>query len=310
MSSTSPFISSTPAQFSMTPRSLPFALRMRLFFGGARSQAGWLIFGVGMVLFWMVAMHSDISSLYRFHGRLAVAAGSVLSRQATSYMLPGATRYVRGTHTNRYAYSFTAADGRAYSGRSYDTWKTADRLKEGDQVEVEYKPENPSISRIVGTQSAPVSAWGAAVVLFPLLGLHLIFSGLRENRKAARLLRDGTLGYGRLVSSEPTKEVIFNKTVFLLTFRFVAGNGLTCQATSKTRTPELMKMDAEKPLMYDPADPSQAVMLDGLPGSPELDETGGLRSGGAAALWACLLIPAAAICGNGVYIWYNWIFPG
>ena len=43
---------------------------------------------------------------------------------------------------------------------------------------------------------------------------------------------------------------------------------------SKTHLPHLLEDEAEEQLLYDPRNPANAVMLDNLPGSPDVDEMG------------------------------------
>ena len=65
-----------------------------------------------------------------------------------------------------------------------------------------------------------------------------------------------------------------NQTVYKLTFEFRTDDGGVYEVVSKTHLPQLLEDEAEEQLVYDPRNPARAVMLDNLPGSPDIDELG------------------------------------
>ena len=177
----------------------------------------------------------------------------------------------------------------------------------GWPVTIEYRPDDPATSRIEGMGSAPIPGVFGVLGPIPLAGLAMAGPGLVRGRKARRLLADGKLALGTLKSEVPTDasididddDVVY---VYELTFEFTADDGHAYEVVSKTYKPSVLKDGERKRLLYDAYNPSYAVMLDSLPGSPRIDETGQIRSrwGGIGGL-ASMVIPLASIIGNGAH---------
>ena len=283
---------------SWPPRHVPLTVRVRLLFGGFLNQFGWIFFGFGMVFVWSFTLQADLTSWHLFRGRLETCEGTVTASKKTSFSEGGSKRR-RGTPVYANHYSFTDSAGAEHQGVSY---KTGVRLNAGDKVTVEYLPARPEISRIKGMRRKPVGPWGLLVVLFPLVGACLVISGVRRGLRAGRLLRFGEQTTGRLKSKTPTNTKVNNQRVYKLVFDFEGCDGARYEATAKTHRPEKLEDERDEPLLYDPTRPSQAVMLDALPGSPRIDQSGSIRTGSPASVVSCLLIPAAILIGHGIYV--------
>ena len=141
--------------------------------------------------------------------------------------------------------------------------------------------------------------WPALLVplLFPLIGLTFMAIGLKKGLHGIRLLRRGVTGTGRLVSKKATNTQINHQTVYELTFEFTTAWGQKAKATARTHETGRLEDEAEEPLVYDPGDPSGAVMLDDLPGRPRLDDLGVTRSRDAAWLHY-LIVPGISVTGH------------
>jgi hypothetical protein len=147
-----------------------------------------------------------------------------------------------------------------------------------------------------------MGAIGLIPFVFPLIGLVFIILGIRKGIKGNRLLAYGRLGTGRLKSKVGTSAKVNGQPVYKLTFEFVTPEGATYEAVAKTHQPEKLEDEATEPLLYDPVLPSYAAMLDDLPGSPRIDETGSIRAGSALSALLSLVVPAAGIVGHTGYI--------
>ncbi|UCG49609.1 MAG: DUF3592 domain-containing protein [Phycisphaerales bacterium] len=284
---------------SRPPRHVPLTVRVRLLFGGFRNQFGWILFGFGMVFVWGFALRADLTSWYLFRGRLETCEGTDTASKKTSFREGGSKRR-RGTPVYANHYSFTDSAGAEHEGVSY---KTGVRLNTGDKVTVEYLAARPEISRIKGMRRKPVGLWGLLVVLFPLVGACLVISGIRRGLRAGRLLRHGEQTTGRLKSKTATNTKVNNQRVYKLVFDFEGCDGVRYEASAKTHRPEKLEDERDEPLLYDPMYPSRAVMLDALPGSPRIDQSGSIRAGSPLSVVSCLFIPAATLIGHGVYVY-------
>jgi hypothetical protein len=137
------------------------------------------------------------------------------------------------------------------------------------------------------------------VLLFPLIGLAFIAFGLMNGLKANRLLAEGKVGLGILKTKTPTGASVNNQPVYKLFFEFTADDGSSYEVVSKTSLPDSLEDEAEERLLYDPYRPSNAVMLDNLPGSPDIDEMGQILAGSLRQSLLPLLLPALTLLVHG-----------
>ncbi len=279
------------------PRSVPPTVRVAALFGGIVNQFGWLFFGFGMIFVWVFVPDIDFTSWYRFRGDVATAQGTVTAVRKTHMSENNVEVY-------EIRYAFAADDGRRYEGTSY---MTGARYGDGQAVDVEYRKDGPGVSRIQGARRGAAPIWVSFVLVFPLIGLVLIVAGLKKGIKANRLLGRGKLGLGTLKSKEPTNTSINDQPVYKLTFEFAAEDGQTYEVVAKTHETRLLEDDAEERLLYDPWNPRYAAMLDNLPGAPEIDQMGHLKSAGPLRGLAVLILPLLTLLGHGLYAYFRFV---
>jgi hypothetical protein len=184
-----------------------------------------------------------------------------------------------------------------HQGVSYSTGR---QFEPGWSVTVEYLKGDPDLSRIHGMRQAMFDAWVLCFVLpFPLIGLSFIVFGLMKGFKADRLLAQGKVGLGILRSKAPTAARVNDRPVYKLVFEFAADDGSSYEVVSKTSLPDTLEDEAEERLLYDPYNPSYAVMLDNLPGSPDIDEMGQIRAGSFKSGLLPLLLPVLTLMIHG-----------
>ncbi|MGH8567918.1 MAG: DUF3592 domain-containing protein [Gammaproteobacteria bacterium] len=262
------------------PRPVPFLLRAQVLFGGVFSIIGWIFFSFGMIFAVVFGSLADLTSWYHFRGPLATAGGTLLEVTETS---------ASENKTRIYAYKYSfRAEGANYEGVSYLPGR---QHEPGEQVTLEYVEGNPSLSRIRGMRRAEFGPWVLFVLIFPGLGFIFILVSLRGGLKANRLLRNGKLAWGELVSKEPTSTRINNRTVFKLTFDFQPEEGGHAQAVARSHEPEKLQDEQRERLLYDPFHPETAVLLDALPASPAIDMTGNLQTRNPVFAALTLLLP-------------------
>lgn len=271
------------------PRFLLLPVRIQALFGGFMNQFGWIFFGFGLIFVLLFALDGLIAS-QQFKGPLSQASAIVVEVYDTSAEVNEIE--VVGHH-----YRFEVS-GVPYEGTSYIT---GGEVEEGATVPILYKPENPVISRISlpGFRSV---LFGSPLVwltaLFPIVGLVFICLGFSSGIKSLRLLRWGKLAKGRLINKEPTNTEINEETVYKLTFSFqVKGKMYECIA--KTHLTYLLEDEEKESLFYLPADPSQAVLKDVIPGQLYIDAQGQIQTRSPTKSLLLLLIPVASIVING-----------
>jgi len=286
-----------PQHLVDSPRFVPLATRAIALFGGGLNLFGWFFFGFGMIFVWAFVPQIDFTSWYQFRGNLATTQGTVTAVRKTN---------LRENEVDVYEidYEFTAANGRRCQDRSY---VVGNRYSEGETVHIEYREDDPTVSRIEGARQRPAPIWVSFVIIFPLIGSLLVAVGLKKGIKANRLLGRGKLGLGTLKAKEPTNTSINDQTVYKLTFEFVAEDGQTYEVVIKAHQVGLLEDDAEEQLLYDPLNPTYAVIFDSLPGAPTIDEAGYLRAGSYVRGLLAMILPTATVAGHGLYIYYRFL---
>ena len=286
-----------PYSFSLPPREVPPTVRLRVLFGGVFSQLGWFFFGLGMLFVWLFLPNADLTSFYLFRGQLEQTQGTITASQNTHFT-EGGSKHHSGTPIYRHDYTFTAA-GNPYGGISYST---ASSLQPGMHVTIEYPRGNPSISRIHGMRRAPVHPFVLFVLIFPLVGAGFLIPSLKQGSKANRLLANGKVAFGTFQSKVATNTRVNDRTVYKLTFQFTTDTGQTCQAVARTYQPEQLEDGQQHEVVYDPLTPSYAVMVDNLPGSPEIDERGVIQPAGFGSAVGVTFLPALVIIANTTFL--------
>jgi len=282
---------SNPTSLAAPPRHVPLSLRILNFFN-APAQFGWIFFGFGMIFFWAFALNGDYSFI-NFRGPLASGKGRVTSVVDTS-----ASENKSRVRASHYEYSVA---GKTLSGTSYSTGAAP---AEGDEVTVEYSPDNPGRSRIAGMRRAMFGPGVSIVSLFPFIGLVVLVPTTLLGIKRNRLLREGMLAMGTLTNKEPTNMTVNKRPVYKLTFDFAARDGRRYEAIARTSLTERLEDEAQEPLLYDPSNPAKAYLLDEAPARPQFEMNGELRGRPAAAL-ASLVFPVLVIGGHGLVVLFK-----
>ncbi len=287
--------------FKGPPRSVPLLLRLRLLFGGFLSQFGWLFFGFGLIFVWAFTANMNIKDWRALRGDVESTQGTVTKIERHTSRSGRHGRHRKTTWW--YYYTFKGPDGEEYTGVSHGNRP----VKVDDEVTVKFPKGRPEISRIEGLKSFVTGPEGLIPLVFPVVGLVFIMFGFKKGLKANRLLADGELGKGRLKSREKTNTKINKQPVYKLTFEFSNSQGTSYEVSVKTHLPEKLEDQQEEPLLYEPMNPKNAVMLDDLPGSPRIDENGNIRAGSPSAALLSFVIPFIVIIGHGTYIYIRFL---
>ncbi len=276
--------------FSGPPRHVPAGTKLRLLFGGFLNQFGWIFFGFGLIFVWAFTLGADLTGWLVFRGELVTAPGVITAITETNMS-------VNDRRVYRYDYRFSH-DGVDYNGSSY---QTGGGIKDNRTVTVEFPAGSPENSRIQGMRRGMIGLFGLMPVIFPAVGLCFIAGGIRKGVKGIRLLTYGEMAGGLLVDKQATNTKINEQTVYKLTYAFTAIDGQTYEAIAQDHETDKLEDEAAEPLLYDPMHPSDAVLLDNLPGCPRVDDMGQVVMKGS-ALWV-LALPLVTVTGHGMYWW-------
>jgi hypothetical protein len=274
------------------PRTVPLPVRSSALFGGFLSQFGWLWLLIAITVFWAFALHSDVTSWFRFRGALQLTTGVVTDVRETSTTVNHRRVYA-------YHYAFNVQDDSRHQGVSYAGPRD---LGPGTTVFIEHPRGNPGDSRIQGMRTATLDSWIGLIGLpFVLVGIGLVTAALICGLKANRLLGQGRLAFALLQSKEPTSMRVNGQPVYRLTFSFKAEDGRTYTVKANTHTPARLEDEEMEPVLYDPRRPRSAVLIDNLPGSPRVTEQGQLQAAGYARGLLVAIAPLLTIVGHGSY---------
>lgn len=282
----------TQALLAAPPRSVPLSLRLKLLFGGFSNFFGWFFIGFGLMFVWVFGATQALHNLAFYSGDLAVTEGQVTA------VVPTNVR-INKTQVDAYRYRYRV-DGTDYAGA---TEYFHGEFKPADSVRIEFPLRDPARSRIAGLDFAPLGAYIAAP--FPLIGLIFVVIGLRHGSKGIRLLRTGRIATGELIKKRDTGTRINDAPVFEYSFRFKAADGYPYIATAKTHDWEPLESEdgipgKGEPLLYNPRKPSDAVLLDDLPGTPRIGPSGEIQ-GTEGGLIASLIVPFVSVIGHGAW---------
>lgn len=283
----------TSSHLASPPRTVPFALLVRSYFGGVSSVVGWGLFAFGMIFFWAFAMQSDLIPLLKFSGEKLTTQGIVQFSKETN----SSENDEEIIHIG-YAYQVGTE---VFTGESYTKGMMP---HQGDAVFVEYLASKPSASRLQGGRMAIFGAWAVLVTILPLGGLIILLLAWRTSRRYHKLLQHGSLGFGTLVSAEPTNVTVNDRQQYKYTFEFLAGDQNRYQTTLKTHQYERVEDEEEEMLLYLPAQPRDAVLLDEMPSKPIIGADGNftLSTGAKAKAYLTLILPVVTIIGNMLYL--------
>lgn len=249
----------------MPQRNLPILSRLAILSSGFDAQFGWIFFGFGMIFFWIFFMNSEIIYLFAY-GDWDPTTGTVVKLDDTD-------AEVNNTDVYEYTYEYNV-NGEVYTGTAYTTGRS---FREGQNVSIEYNPDQPGESRMADSRSSLFGWETIFVIIFPLVGLGFILHSFRQNMKSIDLLVNGRFARGKLINKEPTNVKINDRTVYKYTFSFEAHDGRTYEATGKTHIQSLLEDEETERLIYAPNDPSYATMYDTIPSAPKINPDGSFR---------------------------------
>jgi hypothetical protein len=152
--------------------------------------------------------------------------------------------------------------GKAYNGVSYST---DHNYKADDSVPVEFDPADPSIARIEDMSLKPMGLAVLFIYIFPAIGFSFLFICFKKGIPAIRAIRYGTMTRGRFVKMESTGGSVNDQTIFDIYFSFKDAFGNEHTAIGSTHKTGPVRDEPEERIIYDPENPSTAVIVDAMP---------------------------------------------
>jgi len=253
------------------PRRVSLGTKLAELFGGFNNVFGWLFFSIGMLFTTIFFSNMDTGFLV-FMMPSQETGGSIVRSEPTSFSEGGDKHGHNSKKIFAYYFEYTDAGAIKHKGKSF----AIEGSCREQEVTVQYLSSNPAIARIKGCRMKPVSPFAFFIILFPVVGMLFIIRGMKKGIASIRLLGNGVVGKGRMISMNPTNERINNKPVYELIFEFKADSTIY-KAKARTHKVEALTDEKEELLMYDPDEPGKAVLLDDLPSAVKTDTNGDIK---------------------------------
>jgi hypothetical protein len=233
------------------------------------SRVFWSFITFGMLFFWVFEADLALITFSRYSGEMVSGKGIILETEETRTKIDGYPVY-------SILYSFVPENGEAMRGTSYITTtfgRMQKQYQKGTAVAVEYKRENPSISRIKGGRPVVADITMSFILLaFPFFLLLLLTMNLLLGRKNARLFSSGLLTRGSYISKEPTNVFVNDERLYRLTYEYETVRGEKRSMIHKTTDPD--HFEERETVLYLPQKSSSAILLKSIPGKPYVNGNG------------------------------------
>ena len=251
------------------PRHLSLYSQAVLLCSGLYSTIGWIFLGFGMIFFWIFTYNS---------AAMLWLSPKVDWEHAQGIIVKIANTNAYENEEDIYSLNYTYfANGQKHTGKGY---MMDDDLLEGDEIAIQFNPKNVVHSKLTNGRQKMFSAWTIIILIFPLVGLGMLFYGIKANYKALKLIKTGSFSTGQMLSKEPTGgHVSINEVdypIYKYEFQFFA-KGRDRIAECKTYKTHLVEDEVEEFILYDYVEPSVNVVYDAIPNAPDFDRLGQMK---------------------------------
>jgi hypothetical protein len=212
-----------------------------------------LLFGLIMSL--VFGAHADLKSPFHFSDSDPAVTGTLLGKERTNSSVNK-----RRIYDYHYRY---AVGAQSYEGHSF---AIDNGVNPGEPAEVQYAPGNPGMSRLRGQLLAPFG-WStlAILLIFPGVGLAILYYTVGQYRKYLHLLQNGVLTIGKVTGKTATSTKVNGAPMYKVAFEFQTPDGRTHAASISSLDTSRLGDEEREPLVYDANNPAKAVLLDALP---------------------------------------------
>lgn len=224
------------------------------------------IIAMGMIFALFSVPFMTVFFPWRLLDDLWLNAGAQVARDGVVDACVATSMTENNQRVFKFEFSFTPGGGARRTGSCYASGVSRDA---GSRVAVEYLPSRPAVARIEGCRLSAFHWAAGFVILFPLIGVAMVFFAVRARRRVVRLLADGVFSAGRIESVEATAVRVNNQTRYRVTVVFK--DGTTDRRSSYSAYgPEAELAEQKRAegavvgVLCNPADPSQILLIDEL----------------------------------------------
>ncbi|MBN2893834.1 MAG: hypothetical protein JXL97_18335 [Bacteroidales bacterium] len=239
---------------SKPARNVSAGIKISVLFGGVLVFIGitFTLVGIGTLI--PFAMMVDFSDL-KFSDKDPVTNCEITDVRGTN-------SYSNDIQVFEYNYEFYA-EGKKITGKSFQPGN-----HEIYDPHVQYLKDNPETSRLVGMNNGAFPVWVLLFLLiFPAVGILMLVFGMKKRILYLKILNVGKVTFGTFNRMEATGASVNDNRVYKMFFDFVADDGKAYFAVGETYQTYKLQDETYEPLIYNPANPNEAVMIDSLPAS-------------------------------------------
>lgn len=260
-------------------REISLPLRLKILFGGSIIQVLYGVFAFLMIFVLVFVREADFSDF--------TLASSVNTKGNITNITQTNSR-INKRYVFAFDYTFLVND-KIYNNTSFSTDKS-----KTNGVIIEYLAKNPRNSRIMGMRQKIFPIYVALVVLFPISILFILFFGLKTNLKAIWLLKNGEIGYAKVLRTETTNIRVNDRQVIRIFYEFEDKKGKKHTFSFKSHEPEKITDEAQEMLFYDANNPKRNILKDSSVAKIILKENNSFKSPSFFQAIILLILPSIA----------------
>jgi hypothetical protein len=236
---------------------VPFRIRILFLFGRTSFIIGFLFTLIGLAFIVYFSMQLNWSILIAGKKDLVATAGFITGFDVTQYIVNESPLY-------EYRYQYYDDARIPYSGFFLEY---AGAYATGQEITIEYLKETPEVSRFTGKDRQNYDQiMFLAGVGGVIMGFLFLFPSYRRTKKERKIIMTGRPARGKLIFAEPTNMRINEQPVYKLTYEYSTSHETIQRFSVRSHLIRNISDDHAEILIYDPGDPSKAVVVDTLPG--------------------------------------------
>jgi hypothetical protein len=235
-------------------RNLSFGVKLSVILGGVMVFIGLAFTVIGLAFIIPFALSVNYDGL-KISKDSPTTSGQLINVSPTN-------SYVNDIRVYEYSYEYYVRNEK-HTGLSYKPGEY-----ELANIRIQYVEDSPEISRIEGMESSTFPMWFFLLIgIFPITGGIMLYAGLKKRLMYLKILQIGKVTFGVFDRMETTGASINSQNVYKMFFNYVAEDQKVYQAFGETHKTHRLKDEQFEPLVFNPANPEEAIMIDGLPNS-------------------------------------------
>jgi hypothetical protein len=236
---------------------VPLRIRILHLFGRTSFIIGFLFTLIGLAFIGYFSVQLNWNILFAGKNDLVPTSGVITSYNETQYTVNESSLY-------EYRYRYYDQAKIPYSGFFLEY---ANSYQPGQEINIEYLKNSPEVSRFTGKdrQNYDQIMFLAGIGCI-IIGFLFIYPSSRRTRRERKIIMAGEPAEGKLVYAEPTNTRINEQPVYKLTYEFFTASDRAHKCSIRSHLIRNLSEEHNELLIYDPANPTRAIVVDTLPG--------------------------------------------